>query len=1146
MNEKIRSLAGIGHFFNKSSSRMFFHRKTKSLVNFFVALLFLFSVTSTNPSSAATPEELKKIDQIAESITKLKTEKNWLELIQQATQAIAQFPTVPGFFLERAGAYKELKQFEPALADYRRVRQALPNNPLSNLGIAQIFLAQQQPALAEEALAEGLRIAPTFSNLLHLSTLANLQLGRKDLAEQRFSELKRVNPQLAEAVAGGLRELGLGSAAPTELISTSTYAMSLQQALKDLRAGNVDAARKLLGELYAVDRKILFQAGGLGLDSDVVSALYVAEVLQLNLINATTMYGNFDLYSRADDFAYSLYEHYLKTRGSSDSLTVRALSAAVIAHTSFGRMPLALERATQGLAVAGVGIKPTDTALMQLALSELYSQIGKKKDAQLASLKAQDLLKNNGDQSDDLNLVALVFLQNALFSMSEFKEADKISEEVVIKLQQLKRTDTMFAVAQAISRAQILVSLRRGDESNKWNATAFTWLKSSENLKNRPQSRSLASNLTRMSWISQAFGNYAIAAEQQILARKILNENLGSDSTFTIDSEVTLVPILIKAGRNDEALLLSRKVIPKLEALRSSLDLAEEDRMSVFGRVARAYRDSAFLELDGDPAGSFRASEQSKARALLESNMVRRALTSGLLERADSDKLESLGRNLLALDQQVASARLVGGSTADFELKRQQITNEKKLLQKSFLVKYPKYAQLTEVQISSPSDVAAQIQNNEVFISYLVTADNLLIYLINKVGFRVSKVPVRAGMIKDLVASARTYYSGQAPAGDPAIVKGKQAAEQLSKLIFDPIKSELAVATGLVIAPDESLAMLPFDALDFEGKPLVMNKDVTMIQSGSLFVLARQELKIERRFDLDLLAVGGPQYEQSSDESAAPVAVGQPPATNAKVIKEIAPEQKSKDAQSLFSFIKNTFNLAMTSVKSFFAIQKLEPKEIDVASFVRGNSGDSKVVARAFAELKNRWPELPGAQQEASEVAALFPEQSRTIMKGRDASELRLQQLNASGQLAKYRYLLFSTHGYLSMFEPALSSVVLSQTNTTDDADGYVTASEWAGYRLNSELIVLSACDTAVGEVIQGEGITGLPYAMNVAGNRRSVLSLWPVADDGTREFMVAFFTKIRAGKAVKTALAETKREFIAHKTFSAPVYWAPFVLYGG
>ena len=87
MNEKTKLLAGTGRRFNESSSVL--HRKTRSLANCFAALLFLFSVTAINLSFAATPEELKKIDQIAELITKLKTEKNWQELIQQATQAIS-------------------------------------------------------------------------------------------------------------------------------------------------------------------------------------------------------------------------------------------------------------------------------------------------------------------------------------------------------------------------------------------------------------------------------------------------------------------------------------------------------------------------------------------------------------------------------------------------------------------------------------------------------------------------------------------------------------------------------------------------------------------------------------------------------------------------------------------------------------------------------------------------------------------------------------------------------------------------------------------------------------------------------------------------------------------------------------------------
>ena len=87
----------------------------------------------------------------------------------------------------------------------------------------------------------------------------------------------------------------------------------------------------------------------------------------------------------------------------------------------------------------------------------------------------------------------------------------------------------------------------------------------------------------------------------------------------------------------------------------------------------------------------------------------------------------------------------------------------------------------------------------------------------------------------------------------------------------------------------------------------------------------------------------------------------------------------------------------------------------------------------------------------------------------RDATEAKLQELNRSGELAKYKYLLFSAHGYLSTEEPALSALVLGQVNKAPGTDGYVTASEWPAYDLKSDLIVLSACDTGVGKVVQGK-----------------------------------------------------------------------------
>ena len=126
-----------------------------------------------------------------------------------------------------------------------------------------------------------------------------------------------------------------------------------------------------------------------------------------------------------------------------------------------------------------------------------------------------------------------------------------------------------------------------------------------------------------------------------------------------------------------------------------------------------------------------------------------------------------------------------------------------------------------------------------------------------------------------------------------------------------------------------------------------------------------------------------------------------------------------------------------------------------------------------------------------------------------------------------------------------LSALVLSQRNNPPDVDGYVTAAEWPLYDIRSDLTVLSACDTGVGKTQAGESVMGLPYALFVAGNKNTLLSLWPVDDDATAEFMSRFFAKLKAGQTQPDALSATKREFVAHPQWSQPKFWAAFVLYG-
>jgi CHAT domain-containing protein len=147
--------------------------------------------------------------------------------------------------------------------------------------------------------------------------------------------------------------------------------------------------------------------------------------------------------------------------------------------------------------------------------------------------------------------------------------------------------------------------------------------------------------------------------------------------------------------------------------------------------------------------------------------------------------------------------------------------------------------------------------------------------------------------------------------------------------------------------------------------------------------------------------------------------------------------------------------------------------------------------------------------------------------------------------LSNYKCLHFSTHGFLHPQTSALSALVLDQLDTTEEYDGYVTAVEWIGYQLKSDLMVLSACQTGLGKTVSGEGIMGLPYALYLAGNKNTLMTLWKVDDAITAEFMRRFFTKLNNGTSHIQSLIETKREFMQEEKYKNPRYWAAFVLYG-
>jgi CHAT domain-containing protein/Tfp pilus assembly protein PilF len=236
----------------------------------------------------------------------------------------------------------------------------------------------------------------------------------------------------------------------------------------------------------------------------------------------------------------------------------------------------------------------------------------------------------------------------------------------------------------------------------------------------------------------------------------------------------------------------------------------------------------------------------------------------------------------------------------------------------------------------------------------------------------------------------------------------------------------------------------------------------------------------------------------------------------------------------------------LASLRSEALNRKPAAKDIMVLADPVFSADDKRVKTgslQGIASDRNDPERLPATRREAEGIVALAP-LSRT-KKALDFAANR--ELVESGELSKYRYVVFATHGFLDSLHPELSAIVLSLVDENGNRrDGYLRAHEVYNLNLSAELVVLSACETALGKNIKGEGLIGLTRGFIYAGSPRVMASLWPVKDDSTAVLMVSFFrSMIKQGKRPAAALRATQIEMLKSNRWSAPHYWAAFVLQG-
>jgi CHAT domain-containing protein len=204
--------------------------------------------------------------------------------------------------------------------------------------------------------------------------------------------------------------------------------------------------------------------------------------------------------------------------------------------------------------------------------------------------------------------------------------------------------------------------------------------------------------------------------------------------------------------------------------------------------------------------------------------------------------------------------------------------------------------------------------------------------------------------------------------------------------------------------------------------------------------------------------------------------------------------------------------------------------------------GNPKLSNETIAKFRSRYRDgklgnLPEAETEVNAIGKFYPN-NRILLGGKATEDVWREEAS------KYRILHLATHGLSDGEKPLYSHVLLSAD--TDD-DGLIEGREIADLKLNAEMVVLSACETARGREIDGEGIVGLAWSFAAAGTPTVVASNWKVDSETTADLMVDFYSQINEINKISKAEALQKAAInkIRNEKTSEPFYWAGFALFG-
>jgi CHAT domain-containing protein len=582
---------------------------------------------------------------------------------------------------------------------------------------------------------------------------------------------------------------------------------------------------------------------------------------------------------------------------------------------------------------------------------------------------------------------------------------------------------------------------------------------------------------------------FALFEEASSVAKELGNKRLEVSCLYH------LAQAQHEQGNLKEAIKNLENGIGVIEKIRGNLR-SKSQRTSYFSTVQNFYELYTELlversEKDKDPAGvarAFEISELSRSRSLID-----------LLQEARVDFKQSVDTKLLEREKYLTNLLNIKYQNRESlvrqKAKKEQIDKinfeindldlELENLNLQIQNESPKYAKLSRGKTLSTEEIQQLLDDETILLEYKLGKKRSFLWLLNENSIKLYPLPGR----NEIEKKVQEFYDLVTRNERTEIVRQQELAEHLNRILLSPVENKIK-GKRLAIVADGILQYLPFSAL------WSSESGVQSPGSGS-----------------------GQSLIETNEIVMLP---------SASVLAQIRENKNKVNTNKIAIFADPVFD----KNDSRFA-SKSEPVTLTV---------EMQKATRDF-RFGETLPRLLSSRREARSISSLFSKDMASVRLGFEASVENIENSN----LKDFKILHFATHGLLNTNRPELSGLVFSLYDQKGNLqDGFLSLNDIYNLELESDMIVLSACQTALGKDVRGEGLIGVSRGFLYAGSKRIIASLWKVDDAATAEFMKRFYRNyLQEEMPASKALQQTKIEMKNIKRYSSPYYWSAFTLLG-